>query len=419
MHSRAGDLFRQCVRSVAGLDPKGKLADSLMTSLPSELIFNDMRDTARRAKKSEKTMPGNLHTVASRSVVNRSKGCTTMDLSSSDWCSPLPHGGKACAIKASVSSALRSTDKELGVNTHGLTRQKHSQALTKPHVFTARLRMFNGLCDLWHSYQGSAEQKAEKIHGLTKSLWMCKLVPTQAFIRIADPEGMDDLVRFFVISAGPHSVQVVKMKWSDDHKCFRLASKRFCEGCSCIFFEKLDLIQAWPVLDQSKYGVLFRVMNVLGSSVFLAPLCDNVIALVSPKVALVQATISLDEIGWNQEGDFMSICEYIASYSICTLPCNLLSSVLRSMQWKGHSKLDHRLKAEFFLRKMGRNDDQIQDILANLVIRTRKKKKQEGQEGEEQNGEEEQAEQEAQHIYEHIQWFIVWGFLVGASWILL
>lgn len=93
------------------------------------------------------------------------------------------------------------------------------------------------------------------------------------------------------------------------------------------------------------------------------------------EVALVQAQVCGNDIGWRQDGDWMTIPEYIASHRICTLPCSLLSQVLVAMKLKGHWKLSHRLKAEFFLRHLGRSAEEIEEILQNLKIRTRKAKK--------------------------------------------
>ena len=70
----------------------------------------------------------------------------------------------------------------------------------------------------------------------------------------------------------------------------------------------------------------------------------------------------------------MSVEEYVARHKICDLPQTLLSTLLNAMGLKGHGSLSHPLKVEFFLKHLGRSEDEIEAILAKLKIRTRKKK---------------------------------------------
>ena len=121
--SSGARAFRDAVRCIAGLGELSDVKDCLQSSLPSELIFNDMRDTCRRAKKSDRTTPSNLHSISCKSVSLRTKQVPTVELTDSDWSTPLPHGGKG-GVKTSVLSALRSSDVSLGVSTHGLTKVK-------------------------------------------------------------------------------------------------------------------------------------------------------------------------------------------------------------------------------------------------------------------------------------------------------
>lgn len=243
-------LFRQCVESIAGLNGKGM--SSLLTSLPSELMFNDLRDSVRRSKKSEKTLPSNLHSAAWRSAATRNKSCSAVELQDADWASPLPFGGKGCTMKTSVCSSLRSTDKQLGVSVYGLTRVKNSKYLTKPHIFAARLAMFNMLCSYWHQCQGSNAEKAKAIEMLVKSMWICKLVQRHMFIRIkkrtdTDECEDDDSKRMLVISSDHAGVQVLRLEHSEEHDCFCLASRSFSGGCTSFFLQDLQSIEAQTV----------------------------------------------------------------------------------------------------------------------------------------------------------------------------
>lgn len=91
-------------------------------------------------------------------------------------------------------------------------------------------------------------------------------------------------------------------------------------------------------------------------------------------------------LAWIQSGDWLSLPEYVASCLITELPCNILSSLLSAMGIKGHSKLNHPLKAELFLKHMKRSEEEIKEILENLHVRTRKRKEEQeerAREGEE------------------------------------
>lgn len=82
----------------------------------------------------------------------------------------------------------------------------------------------------------------------------------------------------------------------------------------------------------------------------------------------------------------MTLAEFVAAHRLSSLPCNLLSSLLTALGLKGHSKLNHWFKAEFFLKHQGWAPDAIAEALEHLKIRTRKKK--EEQENQRQEAEE-------------------------------
>ena len=62
METPVGRDFTEICRIVAGMT--GEATDSMLSSLPSELCFNDLRDSGRRHAKAEKTCPHNIHAVA-------------------------------------------------------------------------------------------------------------------------------------------------------------------------------------------------------------------------------------------------------------------------------------------------------------------------------------------------------------------
>ena len=268
MDSPEAEPFCAAVRCIAGLGSKGQSNDSLMSSLPSELVFNDMRDTCRRAKKSDRTTPSNLHSVACRSVAVRTKASSTVELATSDWSSDLPHGQKG-AVKASVLSALRSTDVSLGVDCNGLTRQKNNKSLTKPHHFVARFQAFDLLAEKWHNTAGDMETKETAVHDAAKAMWICKLFTSHVFIRVQGPDGFggDDGERLLMISSGPNAIKALKLTYSEADQCFILASKSMAKGCVIFLLQKMDAIQVpFQVEIHSEFCYISKGVVYLKSS---------------------------------------------------------------------------------------------------------------------------------------------------------
>lgn len=103
------------------------------------------------------------------------------------------------------------------------------------------------------------------------------------------------------------------------------------------------------------------------------------------QVALVEPTISSNKIAWKQSGDWLTLPEFVAEHMIFDLPCNILTRLISEMKLTGHSKLTHPLKVEFFLKHMGKSEEEIATVLAFLKVRTRKKEeeKKEQEPGEE------------------------------------
>ena len=135
MRDPVSEPFRDAVKGVCGMTSNE--INSLLSSLPSELCFNDLRDAGRRHKRAEKTDPKNLHCVASKSSEKRSMGCKTLALSAEDWTEPLDKK----ALKTNIHNALRATDVSLGVDSTGLTRNPSNMWLTKPHILCQRMEL--------------------------------------------------------------------------------------------------------------------------------------------------------------------------------------------------------------------------------------------------------------------------------------
>ena len=211
--------FRKLVRAVAGMT--GKEPSSLLSSLPCELAFNDLRDSSRRHQKMEKTCPQNLHAVSYKSSLVRTCGCKTLPLTDSDWASMM----NVKAVKKTVFCALRASDIQLGVSSEGLTRHKTNADYTKPHIFCNRLRLLETLKSYYLEQSGDADERRAKVISAHRSLWLSRLIPNEVFVRFKAQDDQNPEPPVLVIRAGPHSILGVTMeKIADDPATFTFPS---------------------------------------------------------------------------------------------------------------------------------------------------------------------------------------------------
>ncbi|CAJ1442941.1 unnamed protein product [Effrenium voratum] len=190
--------FKNAIKSVLGLTGDNARCDSLLSSLHCELSFNDARDACRRAKKSERSLPANLHSVHLKSSICRSSGCPTLELQDHHWEQRIPKR----SIQSQVHQALRVSDRQLGICCEGLTRHKSNRLLSKPHVVTARLGLMRGLVRAYHDAAGTEEEKMEAAIDCFSNSWMSKLVSPRCFLK----DKNTSLGPRMVLRAGPFTV---------------------------------------------------------------------------------------------------------------------------------------------------------------------------------------------------------------------
>ena len=321
--------FREICRVVAGFT--GDANDSILSSLASELCFNDLRDSGRRHMKAEKTCPQNIHAVAHKSSTSRPGGGKSLALSSSDWQATLSQK----YVKARVHSTLKATDLELGVSSEGLTKHKTSKNFTKPHILAQRLDLLRLLRDNYHAQirpqLNRQEDRQEVLLSTYKELWTSKLIPEHCFV--AWDEGKASDTRELVLSAGPHSVRVLPLV-------------KFEQG-----------VYTFQVADVPRTG------KIVGD-------------MISVVIAFTEPCLAHDQLGWKQTSEWMSLAEYIAEHSIYWIPKGLLASVCTALGLK-HSKMDFKARVRLFLNHQGKSDDFITSVLEELPDdaphRTRKK----------------------------------------------
>lgn len=238
-NTKLGEPFTRVIRAVAGVGNKDKVGQPLMSSLPSELTFNDLRDTAPRHMKKERAIPANIHSTACRSIIHKPGGCSTLDLSQEDWAVPLKSSSHA-GLRTSVCSAVRTTDVSLGVNCSGLTKHKSNRAYTKPHILVSRFELLSLMADVFHSCDGNLEAKTSAVHDAVKNLWLCRLLRPNLFIQIGD--GLEDDFRFLVISCGPNCIKTIKLQKVNGDE-FGVASSSYTLGCKHFSLSNLNSVQ--------------------------------------------------------------------------------------------------------------------------------------------------------------------------------
>jgi hypothetical protein len=320
-------LFRNAIRSVGGMT--NAKADGLLTSLPSELTFNDLRDAAKRSRKSQQVQPEDLHTVASKSCVRRNMGCQSLDVMNSDWGPAMDRK----SIRSTIFNGLRQSDVSLGISADGLTRHRVNHLLTKPHIFVQNLEIFEALRDLWEGHLDMSEDnRTKEIMDSFRHGWVSQLVPLHWCLGFVDEEHSICKNYPIVLRAGPHHL-------------LRMFLKPIGNG-------------AYTLL----HGDKTKPDRLLVSNFENLKVCQAIPAI-GPKDALV----------WKLR-PWMSLKDYLADHAMPQISCHLLSKVCSALKLKGHSKLSHKHRVEMYLKEMNRPDDFIQQVLDSLPDPKRKQK---------------------------------------------
>lgn len=325
--------FRDVVRSVAGMT--NERPEGLLTSLPSELCFNDVRDASRRHTKQQRCAAQNIHTVCAKSVQKRSMGCESLKVTPEDWGMDLPQKN----LKASVFASTRQTDVSLGISSEGLTKHQSNSNYTKPHKFCERLDMFLTLKRLYEQMgDASAEDKRWACIDAFKNSWISQLVPELWLFAFKGHENDD--TKMMVLRAGPFSLLCIHLiKAAEDGSL---------------------------VLAKGKKSKPFSVLVTQMDEVLLAK--------VEPCVGG-----SPVQLHWKATTPWMDIPHWIAEYGILTIANTLFSRVCSKMKLAGHTKLDHYYRVELFLKHLGAPQERIEEILALLPPKRERKKKEEQQ----------------------------------------
>ena len=323
--------FRKTAEAMAGITSSQE-SSPMLTSLASELAFNDLRDSSKRHCKAEKANGANIHAVAIKSAETRNGGSDTIPLDDGDWAVDV----KGQTVKSRVHSAMRATDKELGVSCEGLTRHRVNHCYTKPHVFCQRLRLLKVLKNEWQRLEGSLEDKQDKLLVRYKETWTSKVIPRHAFVQWKSEPS--DVKRALVLTGGPYALRLLALQLlqGTDPPAFAAVATGFSR-------------------DETLVG----------------PLDGVEVALTKP-VLMPDSTLA-----WVHTTEWMAITHYVAHHAILETPAAILTSICSFMKLRGHGKLNHKKRVELFLREMQVDAKRIQEVLDELPEHETKKRQEE------------------------------------------
>lgn len=322
------------IRAVMGItsdteDETAGATDSLLSSLHSELAFNDMRDACRRHSKKERQQSSSFHCVAMKSASTRSSGCKQVDVQDSDWATPIPRK----EIQTSVLSALRLSDRALGIPTTGLTKCK-APLLTKPHILCQRLGLLKCLQKVFEQSKGTVEERRDATVNAYHDLWLSKVVGEHAFIREISSNGGNTNHPELVLRAGPFTVLTIGVTpaSSDAPETYNLCLPTQEKIVKSL--EDFEMAPAEPVVAPGTGTLAFRA-----------------------------------------KGDYLPLANFVAEHLILQIGAGVLRSLCARMKMKKAGNLTHKLRVELFLKTLGYDDQYVQSVLDQIPDRPPRKRK--------------------------------------------
>ena len=235
----------------------------------------------------------------------------------------------------------RCTDLSLGISTTGLTRKKSITDFTKPHVFGERLLLKDVLFKLWKNNPEEFDMEAT-----TRKLWISSLAERGVLLKIEDVGSL-----LMVVKSGPYSARCLSL--------FEMMEED--ESVYCVSDQAADLFVCdVPIQDINTY-------KVCCSSVSIGHKCGKLV--------------------WKPMGDWMLLTEYVARHSILRVSASTLTALCSLLKLKGYSKMNHRKKAELYLKHFGVDDELIQALVQQIPEKaSRASKKQGDEDGEDEDG---------------------------------
>ena len=189
------ERVRALAERLAGSDTK-----ALLSSLPNELMFNDLRDAQRRHAKHEMAKPVHLAAVSIRSSGHRSP-LHAVEVDNADWNSH----DQAKVLRSNILQAARERDKHLGVPLQELICEKNLSYVTKPHIYCQRLRLFQNLKRKFFAGDGHAID----VDKILREVWPSNTLTPGC---LWQQESFNNEAVVVVLSGGPHAVRYMQLK---------------------------------------------------------------------------------------------------------------------------------------------------------------------------------------------------------------
>lgn len=321
----AGLPFRSVLLCLVGANSTSDTP--VLSSLFSELIFNDCRDAERRHSKKEQATMAQCHAVATKSVAKRAQTQTPITLSDCDWAARLP--GKA--IKAQVFCAGRLSDSQLGLDTEGLLRKRFNPSYTKPHVLNQRLCLMRRMVQKYKAAKEAGTADQFNVSAEISKMWVNDIPMPDFFIKTKGEADTD--TRMLILGQGPYTQICYKLERSGDAFC---PPKLF----------GIENFVEWSLDDFN--GVL---------------------------LASTEPCLCGPQMGWKMKSDWMPLEKCVCEYKLHIISVALLSSVCQALKLRGYSKLSHPLRCELLLNHCQYDEAFIQEALLLIPDRSKRRKK--------------------------------------------
>ena len=236
--------MRQVFLSACGLKADTQ-ETALLTSLPCELAFNDLRDSEKRGQKSVYRSPPAIAAAAVKSAWKRSP-LQHLQLESKDWADR----ESARHLKNSILAGAKQIDKELGIPMHELTHQRQCPHMTKPHELTQRLCLF---VTLLAEYRQNA---AVDVEALVSNVWTLRLLTACTLWKLSESE---DAETRLVLQSGPWTAQFIVLETVEleDNFYYKIPLQAAVEN-TVTFKPTMGLLSVARGVANCEFGLLFK-----------------------------------------------------------------------------------------------------------------------------------------------------------------
>ena len=128
-------------------------------------------------------------------------------------------------------------------------------------------------------------------------------------------------------------------------------------------------------LDVDEEEHVLTILDTSCVTVFEVPILD--IQKIEVGIAKPIPFERVKRMGWILDGDWMGVPSYVAMHGIWSIRSSLLCALCSDLGLKGHSKLDHKRRAEFYMQHQGCSEEHIAAVLATLPEKVSRKRKNE------------------------------------------